>query len=176
MNQIEYKTGEEYDYIFLFNLTQAFVDTIRSLGGNNAQRLLLISGAKSNLESSLPFIYKMPVDPSNKTAISIHYYFPLQFALVPEDNPGSYTDISSGYVFHFKPMENWGSESDYKEMINYFENMKKDYIDNGIPVVISQVGVLTEQQKEHSSIREYLNAVFSLASNYDGVMSCLWDT
>ena len=32
------------------------------------------------------------------------------------------------------------------------ENMKKDYIDNGIPVVISQVGVLTEQQKQHLDI------------------------
>ena len=61
-------------------------------------------------------------------------------------------------------------------MINNFERLKKDYIDNGIPVVISQVGVLTEKQKEPSSIREYLNAVFSMSLNYGGMMSCLWDT
>ena len=43
-------------------------------------------------------------------------------------------------------------------------------------MIITEVGILTEQKKEPESIREYLNFLFSLSSEYNGIMSCLWDT
>jgi hypothetical protein len=54
--------------------------------------------------------------------------------------------------------------------------MKKNFLDKGIPIVISEVGVLTEDKKELESIREYLYTIFSISSDYDGIMCCLWDT
>ena len=175
MNQIEYKYDENIDTNFLSSLTQNFIDIIRNSGGNNVNRFLLFSGAKVDLVSNLLTFYKIPFDSLNKIGISIHFYLPLQFTLIPDDSEWSYIHIS-GYVYKLKPIKEWGTESDYKDLINNFERLKKDYIDNGIPVVISQVGVLTEKQKEPSSIREYLNAVFSMSLNYGGMMSCLWDT
>ena len=38
------------------------------------------------------------------------------------------------------------------------------------------IGVLTEEKKEIESIREYLYMLFSISSDYDGIMCCLWDT
>ena len=35
---------------------------------------------------------------------------------------------------------------------------------------------MTEENKEITSIREYLYAIFSLSNEYEGIMSCLWDT
>ena len=57
-----------------------------------------------------------------------------------------------------------------------FELMKSTFLDNGIPIIIGEVGVLTEEKKHIESIREYLFMEFSLSSDYDGIMSCLWDT
>ena len=54
--------------------------------------------------------------------------------------------------------------------------MKKAFIDKEIPVIISEVGVITEEKKDIISIREYLNFIFSLSAEYDGITSCLWDT
>jgi hypothetical protein len=60
-------------------------------------------------------------------------------------------------------------------MFSYFEIMKKTFVDKGIPVAITEVGILTEQKKEIESIREYLFFAFSMSTSYNGIMSCLLD-
>ena len=57
-----------------------------------------------------------------------------------------------------------------------FNTLKEFYVDKNIPVIIGEVGVVTEYNRELSSIREYLYVVLSLSSDYDGIMVCLWDT
>ena len=42
--------------------------------------------------------------------------------------------------------------------------MKSYFVDKGIPIIISEVGVLTEEKKEIESIREYLYMIFSISS------------
>ena len=175
MNEVEYKSGSDYDFTTLNVLTQAFVDTVRGTGGNNADRLLLISGMNTNLEQTCSSGYKMPTDKAKKLAISIHYYLPPQFTVEADDNPWTWTD-DQGVVHEITPMTTWGTESDYKEMVTNFETMKKVYADKGTPVILGEVGVLTEQKKEKASIREFLLAEYSFSAAYDGFMSVLWDT
>jgi endoglucanase len=175
MNEVEYKSGNSYDFTTLHTLTQAFVDTVRGTGGNNAERLLLISGMNTNLEQTCSSGYKMPTDKANKLAISIHYYLPPQFTVESDEEPWTWTD-DQGTVHEITPMTKWGSESDYKEMVTNFESMKKVFVDKGIPVILGEVGVLTEQKKEKESIREFLYAQYSFSAAYDGFMSVLWDT
>ena len=175
MNEVEYKTGNSYDFTTLYSLTQAFVDTVRGTGGKNADRLLLISGMNTNLEQTCSSGYKMPTDKAKKLAISIHYYLPPQFAVESDTDPWTWND-EQGLVHVITPMTKWGTESDYKEMVTNFETMKKAFVDKGIPVILGEVGVLTEQKKEPASIREFLLAEFSFSAAYDGFMSILWDT
>ena len=54
--------------------------------------------------------------------------------------------------------------------------MKSYFVDKGIPIIINEVGVLTEEKKEIESIREYLYMIFSISSDYEGIMCYLWDT
>ena len=175
MNEVEYKTGNDFDFNSLYTLTQAFVDTVRGLGGKNADRLLLISGMNTNLENTCSAGYKMPTDKANKLAISIHYYLPPQFTVEADDKPWTWTD-DQGVVHEITPLQKWGSESDYQEMVTNFETMKKAFVDKGIPVILGEVGVLTEQKKEKASIREFLYAEYTMTAAYDGFMSVLWDT
>jgi endoglucanase len=175
MNEVEYKSGNDFDFKTLVTLTQAFVDTVRGTGENNADRLLLISGMNTNLEQTCSSGYQMPTDKANKLAISIHYYLPPQFTVESDKNPWTWTD-DQGVVHEITPMTKWGSESDYKEMVTNFETMKKAFADKGIPVILGEVGVLTEESKDKDSIREFLYAQYSFTADYDGFMSVLWDT
>ena len=54
--------------------------------------------------------------------------------------------------------------------------MKNIFVNKGIPIIISEIGVLTEERKNIESIREYLYMIFSISLDYDGIMPCLWDT
>jgi hypothetical protein len=117
----------------------------------------------------------MPTDKANKLAISIHYYLPPQFTVEADDKPWTWTD-DQGVVHEITPLQKWGSESDYQEMVTNFETMKKAFVDKGIPVILGEVGVLTEQKKEKASIREFLYAEYTMTAAYDGFMSVLWDT
>ena len=115
--------------------------------------------------------YKIPVALSNKLALSLHYFPFLIFYF----EPYNWTDID-GIEHTYKPTLSWGSQEDYFQVITDFELLKNTFVNKGIPIIINEVGVLTEEKKELKSIREYLYTIFSISSDYDGIMSCLWDT
>ena len=174
MNDIEYKDDNNFEYLNLLSLTQGFVDVVRNSGGKNGDRLLIISGANKKIDLTCSKEYKLPIDPSNKIAISIHYYNPDIFALEPDDDVWTWID-DSGNIVPVIPMTNWGTENDYKDMFLDFDTMKKTYVDKGIPVIVTEVGVITEQKKEKQSIREFLYFEFVMSSISNGIMSCLYD-
>jgi len=165
----------EYDYKTLTNLNQAFVDTIRNSGGNNIERLLIIAGANDDLELSCSSEYKLPIDQSNKLAISLHYFNPSSFTQYYYYEPYNIT-THEGIKFTIMPNLIWGNSLDYKNMFEDFELMKRNFVNKGIPVIMSEVGVFTKEKREIESIREYLYMLFSLSLDYDGIMCCLWDT
>ena len=47
----------------------------------------------------------------------------------------------------------------------YYYIMKTIFVDNGILIILSEIGVLTEDKKEDESIREFLYVTFALAGN-----------
>lgn len=163
MNEVEFKSGDEYDYETLFILTQSFIDIVRNSGGNNKDRLLLIAGANADYYLTISENYKIPHDPANNFAISIHYYIPYKFTKEPTNSNNSSSS-------------KWGTDIDFDEIMTNYYIMKITFLDFGIPIVLSEVGVLTEDQKEKDSIRLYLYVVFALAWEFDGMMACLWDT
>ena len=175
MEQVEYKIGNDYDYITLLNINQAFVDTVRNTGGKNSDRLLIVAGMNQDPELTCLSLYKIPIDPSRKLAISFYYYIPANFAIESTDNPWTWVDADG--VSHIIPsVNNWGSESDFKELFVYFENFKEMFIDKGYPIIISETGVLTEDKKDINQAREFLYSVFSMTRAFDGMMACLMDT
>ena len=96
------------------------------------------------------------MDPYNKVALTTNYFNPYDFC-------GQNTN-------------NWGTESDYKEMFTEFATLKASFVDKGIPVIIAATGVMTENNKEKESIREYLYFLYSLSLSLNGMIACLWYT
>ena len=177
MNEVYYeeKSSGNYNYTILLILNQAFVDTIRSSGGSNIERLLLIAGAYDDIDWTCSSDYKMPIDPYNKLAVSIHYYVPSEFTKDTYFEAFSWID-KNGILIKYEPKIKWGDIDEYYKMVSDFEIMKNTFVNKGIPIIIGEVGILTEERKEIKSIREYLYVLFSISSDTDGIMSCLWDT
>jgi len=98
------------------------VDAIRNSGGNNIERLLLIAGASEDLYLTCTSDYKMPIDKSNKLAVSIHYFEPYDFTLGTYFDPYNWTDYN-GYAIAYGPTLNWGSSLHYKRLFENFNLM-----------------------------------------------------
>ena len=173
MNKPNYRTESIYNYTILFTLNQIFIDIVRNSGGMNSDRLLLISGANSDLDLTCNLNYKIPNDPASRLAISINYYLPNIFT-----NVTSFYEVYNEYgeIVDTILYSTWGDENDYNEIIFNFDTINNYFVSKGIPVVLSEVGVLTEDGKEINSIREYLYVVFAISADTSGIMSCLWDT
>ncbi|MCD7801238.1 MAG: cellulase family glycosylhydrolase [Ruminococcus sp.] len=147
----------------LMKLNQDFVDIFRSSGGNNEDRLLLISSPEANLDSACSSSFTMPDDDSNMLAVSVHYYYPTTFCVADSTSTWGYDTT-------------WGTDLEVATMVNNFEKLKSTYVDNDIPVIIGEYGVLTNDAKDDDSIKKFLKSVAEYSKSYDGIMSILWDS
>ena len=69
--------SEDATYRVTNQLNQAFVDLIRSQGGNNAHRFLLVAGYNTDITRTIDDRFKMPTDTAqDKLLLSVHYYTP----------------------------------------------------------------------------------------------------
>ena len=150
----------------VFDLTnkinQVFVDVVRNSGGNNKERHLLLAGYCTGVGHTCDPMFKMPNDPSNRCAVSMHYYNPSTFCIISEDADWG------------KARSTWGTKEDLVDLYNKFNLMKNTFIDKGIPVIIGEYGSTT-QNKEIDSVRNFLYSICKAA--YDrNILPILWDT
>ena len=153
--------GKKIAYELSNEINQTFVDLVRSTGGKNATRLLLISGINTDIGKTCDPLFKMPEDPAAMCAVSVHYYTPAPFAIISED-------VSWG-----KNRTTWGTPRDVSELAANMKKMKTTFVDNGIPVIIGEYGCPTKN-KEQESIQNYLRLV-CLHAYKNGMCPVLWD-
>ena len=166
----------EYYYMNFLNSTQDFINTIRNSGGFNKERLLVIPGITTEVEIYLySLFYKvdLPIDPSNKLAVSLNYVFPSEIYQKSTTPMEWYERF--GLYYATNTITEWGSNKDYKDLMKLFDFLKSNFINIGIPVIIGQVGIITEKDYDINSLKEFLYVIFSLSSEINGLMSCLWD-
>ncbi|MGM0884586.1 MAG: glycoside hydrolase family 5 protein [Bacillota bacterium] len=153
--------GREEAYALLNEINQTFVDIVRGSGGNNERRHLLIGGYATDFEKTVDELYKLPNDPQNRCAVSVHYYTPATFAILEED-------VSWGTA-----RTEWGTDEDFAELNRLMDMVKTRFIDKGIPVIMGEFGVATKN-KTQEMIRLYLTSVTSAAYSR-GITPVLWD-
>ncbi|MCD8188506.1 MAG: cellulase family glycosylhydrolase [Ruminococcus sp.] len=165
MNEVWWESSSytSTDYTILNTLNRDFVDTVRGLGGNNADRLLLLAGANADLSMTCSSSYVLPDD--DMIAVDIHYYTPATFCVMTQYENWSGT----------LPTTTWGTNSNLSDLANSFAKLKQNFVDNGVPVVIGEYGVLTNDVKEEESIEAFLEAVAGTALETEGFASFLWD-
>lgn len=141
--------AEEKDYEAINILAQSFVDTVRSTGGNNAQRNLMICpySADPGEESGSHLV--MPTDSAeNHLMVDVHVYAPGRFTV-------------NGESF---------DEAAQLELNDVLAGLEKVYGSKGIPVVIGEFGAQDKENDEERAV--YANYFLREAAKYD--LSCFW--
>lgn len=156
-------TGKAEAYGLLNEINQTFVDVVRGSGGNNAYRHLLIAGYATDITNTCDSYYKMPNDPQNRCAVSVHYY-----------NPFGYTHLEKDESWA-KVQTEWGSDADKAELKKYMKMMYDNFASKGVPVIIGEFGVPTMSNKSKDNVVLYLKSVAEAAYDY-GMCPILWDT
>ena len=148
-------------YALLNEINQTFVDIVRSSGGNNSQRHLLIAGYATDIDLTCDSLFQMPEDSVNRCAVSVHYYTPSDFAILEEG--ASWGTARS----------TWGTDADFAQLEHYMDMMKTNFIDKGIPVIVGEFGC-PKNKKDADSVRLFLTSVCKAA--YDRQLCpVLWD-
>ena len=124
------------------SLYQVFVDTIRSTGGNNKWRNLILTTYAAGVNNTILDSFKMPSDSTfNHLLVECHLYDPVNFTF-NEINLGS-TD----FVYE------WGSRKD-KNSLNKIFSMISDFMKKSkVPVIIGEFGVV--DRNSISEMNEY---------------------
>ena len=154
-------SGKSTAYGILNAINQAFVDTVRASGGNNAKRHLLIAGYCTDITLTCDKLFKMPTDPAGRCAVSVHYYTPSTFTILEED-------ASWG-----KCQTTWGTSADFSELNRLMDMLKTNFIDKGIPVIMGEYGC-TKTNKDTDSVRLYLTSVCEACLKRD-ICPIMWD-
>ena len=142
-------------YTVTNQINQAFVDTIRATGGNNANRFLLIAGFGTDITNTCNSQFVMPTDTANsKLLVSVHYYDP------------------SGYCI-FDSVASWGNKEHYNDQNTMLAKMTQ-FTEQGYGVIIGEYGVLMESGTMKDNTAEYYRNFLSNCDLY-GYVPMLWD-
>lgn len=161
---------------------QTFIDAVRSTGGNNSYRNIIIQGPSTDISKTNELMLTLPVDQAeNRLMMEIHYYSPWNFCGMEKDESWGNMFYFWGNGYHFEGSDrnaNWGEE-DYVN--SQFALMKSQFIDKNIPVILGEYGVfkrtlLTEaEQTVHEASRLYYLEYVTNRARYYGLVPFYWD-
>ena len=134
-------------------LNQAAVDTIRAVGGNNKNRLIMCPGYDASVDGATVSGFKLPTDSSNMLAVSIHGYIPYSFA----------GDKNGSGVY---------SRSVKTALTNLFTTINNKVLTKGYPVVIGEFGAT---DKNNYDDRAAWTADYVTQANDLGISCLVWD-
>ncbi len=166
----------------LLSYHQTFIDAVRSTGGRNSYRVLVVQGPSTDIEKTYDLMNTLPKDKlSNKLMAEVHYYTPYQFTLMNEDASWGNMFYYWGADYHSTtdPSRNatWGEEAD---MERFFALTKSQFVNKGIPVILGEFGAYKRSnipdQALHNSSVEYFNHYVVKTALKNGLIPYYWDT
>jgi endoglucanase len=168
----------------LLSYHQTFIDAVRSTGGKNAYRVLVVQGPMTDIATTYSLMTQMPTDNiPNRLMVEIHYYTPWNFTGMTKDESWGNQFYYWGKDFHSTTdlvhNSTWGEEA---EVDRLFTLMKNQLVDKGIPVVIGEFGAMRRDNLTDDALvlhlasrAHYLKYVTKQANAY-GLLPFFWDT
>lgn len=167
----------------LMSYHQTFVDAVRSTGGRNTYRTLVVQGPTTDIALTNTLMNSLPVDETpNRMMVEVHYYTPWNFCGMTED-------ANWGKMFYY-----WGqanhSSTDPERNPTYGEEsavdanfalMQSKFAQKGIPVVLGEFSAtrrstLTgENLQLHNDSRAYFNYYVTKKAKENGMIPFYWD-
>lgn len=162
---------------------QTFIDAVRSTGGKNAYRVLVLQAPNTSTEYAVSLVKKLPTDTvANRLMLEVHNYTPFQFTALSED-------ASWGKMFYYwgnghhstiEPDRNatWGEEDYISQQMTA---MKDHYTSAGIPVLMGEYGAFRRgsgpaDMATHNAAVTYWMKYNTQTALTAGVLPFVWDT
>lgn len=179
----EPKVANATEMAVLTTYHQTFIDAVRSTGGKNAYRTVVVQGPDTDIEKTNKLMLTLPTDKvANRMMMEVHYYTPYQFTLMDKD-------ADWGKMFYYWGATNrsttdternptWGEEADLAKL---FKSMKTQFVDKGIPVILGEFGAIRRSNLTGSNLTlhlasraYYLKSVVQQAKA-NGMVPFYWD-
>lgn len=144
-------TPEERDVIN--QLFAKFVETVRSTGGLNADRTLIVTSHAQSITEAAVSDVKVPND--DHIIVSIHSYAPWDFC-------GTESDRST-----------WGSDADKAELDKNFKYLADTFISKGVPVIIDECGSVNKH--DNTADRAAHIEYYVKSAKQNGIKCFIWD-
>jgi aryl-phospho-beta-D-glucosidase BglC (GH1 family) len=167
----------------LLSYHQTFVDAVRSTGGRNTYRVLVIQGAPELLD-----VASFPTDPTpNRMMYEAHNYTPFQFCCLDEDVSWGKMSYYWGkdYQSTIEPDRNftaeWGNED---AQLKGYKLLQEKFLDKGIPVLMGEYGAFRRNSGKHvpldldthNAAVDYWITFVTKNARMRGIVPFWWDT
>jgi len=168
----------------LLSYHQTFIDAVRSTGGKNTYRVLVVQGPSTDIETTNKLMTVLPTDKTpNRMMAEVHYYTPWNFCGMTKDetwgNMAYYWGANYHSIADAAHNSTWGEEA---TVDTNFGLMKKQFGDKGIPVIIGEFGAMRrdnltgEALKLHLASRAYYFKYVTKQAIANGLLPFFWDT
>ncbi len=178
------KTTKQKGIDAIMKYEQAMLDAVRATGGNNRDRVLVMSVPNTNIEIGTEGYFHMPTDVvADRLMVEAHYYGPYQFNMMEEDASWGKTFWYWGKDNHVDGSDRnstWGEE-DY--VVDQMNMMKTHFVDKGYPGLIGEYCVCLDRsnykgidkEKHQASLRDW-NIVVTREAKNAGCVPFFWET
>ena len=192
-NEPNVETEEQWETLRQYH--QACINAVRSTGGRNMYRTILIQAPSTNIDKAYTMMDKLPADPTaDRMGIEVHYYAPAPFCLMEEDGQWGgmcqwfWGDDMEQYAEGDWAIR-WSAEGNEAYVNDQFQLMYNKFVAEGYPVFVGEFGMMTrniaeqfddpnadEAQLLHDASREaFVRTVASVAKAH-GCVPCYWGT
>jgi endoglucanase len=162
-----------------------FISAVRATGGNNANRWLVISGPRTNIDLTYDLVSALPTDSATgRLMIEVHHY-PWQWTLMAEDANWGKMFYFWGQGYHSPTMPDrnstWGEEAYTDEQ---FQKMADKFVSQGVPVILGEWGAMKRtgypdltgtELERHLASRTYYSKYVTDKANALGLKPIWWD-
>lgn len=177
----------------LLEYEQVFLDAVRSTGGKNAKRVLIMQCPKTEIDLAEKDTYdiaRLKDSAKNRLMAEVHFYDPYIFTLMDKD--ADWGKVALYWKGH-APADDQGRTVNtiwydnknvdaYQHITNLVMKMKKKFVDKGYPVVIGEYGanrkdasLYGENQKLHDESMMAWYSYVTAEMLKAGLIPYVWD-
>jgi endoglucanase len=171
---VNYGTPTDENISVQQSFNQTFVDAVRSTGGRNAFRNLIVQSYNTDIDHAVNRLKIAKDILPDRLMVEVHYYSPWDFC---GDAASNIYLWGKDYV-QFGAVSNWGQES---FLNTQFQNMKTNFVDKGYPVILGEYGAIRRSALTGSVLQHHLDSrvyfyqyITQQAKKY-GLVPFVWD-
>jgi endoglucanase len=166
---------------------QTFVDAVRSTGGRNAYRNLIVQSFSADIDEADSHLL-MPADPTaDRLMLEVHFY-PWQFGLLTEDANSTWGKALYLWGDDYIQYENIpglsgrASRDNEDYVVAQFDKIKTKFVERGCPAILGEYGAVRrpnltgEALAKHLQSRAYFMEFVTREAKNHGLVPFAWDS